>query len=611
MNISISQYWQDNDLKKYINAILSAFEVVAFIVLMVIQYYQFQIVTAGATKAVFQQDIVFFISNLAILSMANLLLSVFVGNLGIVLGVTSVLCTIWSIAHHYVVQLHGGPLFFSAMKSASAAMSVLGGYDITINPQVKRLIECFAVLIIGSVIIGLVEKKKTVKRKNKRIIRLALLSVNAIYLYIILFSPNAIRPKQMITWSWETSINDYGFFLCTMEDFEKMNNPYIEPDGYDAELIQKQESTIASKKGNLPDVILILNESFYDLDIYTDTKIEQNFFEEFYEMDNAVTGYAVVPNIGGGTNNSEYELLTSHSMRLLCHDAPFNYVDFTKSEYNVIKYFEKLGYISYGFHGADGNNYSRAKAYPAIGFDNVSLGWEYSEYKQYGNRIRLDDDEYQYLIEKYEDSDITPKIMYLLTYQNHGGYEQNESSYDTVLTANNYGDLTDDVNEYMTSVALSVTAFKELTEYFSEVERPVIVCMVGDHAPSFIRGLSTDLSEDEQQLYSKLVPYIIWNNFGAQLPQDSKYVTLTDLVPMIVEAAELPVTTYYKHILELQQQVPIRTSDGKFFDKELNELLIEDDSKKANLLEQYYFMEYNSLSADSDYIELIFMPFSK
>lgn len=240
-----------------------------------------------------------------------------------------------------------------------------------------------------------------------------------------------------------------------------------------------------------------------------------------------------------------------------------------------------------------------------MGFDNIFLGWDSSEYKKYGNRMRMDEDDYKKIIEEYEKSD-SSKFMYLLSYQNHGGFDQNDESYDTVKTLKDFGDMTDDINEYITSISLSIEAFTDLTEYYAEVDKTVIICMVGDHAPSFINQLPSELDEKEKELYSRLAPYVIWTNYELEYPEYSKYVSLIDLVPMIIKMSDLPLTAYHQTILELQKEIPLRTSYGIYYDSNLNEIVLEKESETEKLLEQYYFMEYNSLKAGKEYKKELF-----
>lgn len=192
------------------------------------------------------------------------------------------------------------------------------------------------------------------------------------------------------------------------------------------------------------------------------------------------------------------------------------------------------------------------------------------------------------------------------SYQNHGGFEQNDASYDTVKTSKDFGDMTDDINEYITSVSLSVDAFLDLMEYYAGVDKPLIICMVGDHAPSFINQLPSQLDEKEKEIYSRLVPYVIWANYELEYPEYSNYVSLTDLVPMIVQIADLPLTEYHETILELQKKIPVRTSYGTYYDSNLKEIMLEEGSDTEKQLNQYYFMEYNSLKAGKEYKKELF-----
>ena len=69
------------------------------------------------------------------------------------------------------------------------------------------------------------------------------------------------------------------------------------------------------------------------------------------------------------------------------------------------------------------------------------------------------------MISLYESEEDGPRFFYLLTYQNHGGWDQNDEALDLVHTRNDYGSLSDVLNEYLTSIKLSADAFCRLTEF--------------------------------------------------------------------------------------------------------------------------------------------------
>jgi phosphoglycerol transferase MdoB-like AlkP superfamily enzyme len=410
------------------------------------------------------------------------------------------------------------------------------------------------------------------------------------------YGDGIIKPRSTIGWSWSAALSNYGFFSCAYEDLQNMVDPYMKPEGYTSEKFENLEiDNIQENDQNYPDIILILNETFCDLSVYTDIQVDWDYLGDFYNKSNTIYGKAVVSEVGI-TNNSEYELLTSNSMYLLRSNSPFNYMNLTG--HNIVQYLKAFNYSTWGMHCGTATNYSRNKAYPELGFDTILLGEDFFRKETYGNRSWLDTDNYQDLIKEYETDGENPRFMYMLTFQNHGSFEQNDSALDTVHTTNDYGDLTDDVNEYLTSISLTAQAFTELIDYFSEVDRDVIICMVGDHAPSFISELpnSHDLSEDERQIAMRTVPYAIWTNFTMECSDFTDYTSITDLIPMVLNIAGIPLDTYYQDIIDLHNQVPIRTSMGTYVDISGNIEQYSEESQYYNEITKYYCMEYDILT---------------
>ena len=259
-------------------------------------------------------------------------------------------------------------------------------------------------------------------------------------------------------------------------------------------------------------------------------------------------------------------------------------------------------------HCEDGRNYSRNTAYPDMGFNNVCLGTSFKYFDKNGNRKQLDADNYHDLIDRYEGSNKQPQFIYLLTFQNHGGYEQNESSLDTVHTTKDYNELTDDIDEYLSSVYLSAKAFKELTEYFEKCNRPVVVLMVGDHAPSFIKNLLVEDTALDEQISKRSVPYVIWANYKLDYDLNYKQASLVDLLPILFKTARLPLSSWYQCIIDLHDSIPVRTSNGLYMDNDYNIGVFNQDAEYYQLINNYYCIEYNSFLSDSEYMEQIFMP---
>lgn len=517
----------------------------------------------------------------------------------------AILFTILGIMNYHCLLYHGSPFLASDIFSVQTALNVLSEYTIVFDSIVLRL----CALLIVQIILWLLIYKAVCKEILRELIVKrsisALLSLCSIALvYIVLLSPYTIFEKSLFSWSWGPAMNQYGYGVCFCHSIHTMTNCYSEPEEYNTELIVCEPSDDVNKNQDniYPDIILILNETFSDLDVYLDLPESREIFARINAAPGIMHGYTVSSLIGGGTNNSEFELLTSNSMQVMYVSAPFYQVNMAKTP-SITSYLNGLNYTTVGMHCGHASNYNRNNAYVAMGFDGVSLGKESFTYSESGNRPWLDADNYQDMIELYEACDENPRFMYLLTYQNHGGYEQNDASCDTISVNGDYGDYTDDINEYLTSINKSAESFLDLINYFSKSDRPVVVMMLGDHAPAFISDLTSNkgLSAEQQEIAKRTVPYYVWSNCEFDAGVLPKYTSMVDLVPAMLKAAGMPLSGYYKTIVSLNEQVPIRTSTGLYMDADGDIGSVLPDMPYYDLIQNYYYLEYNNLIQEDDY----------
>lgn len=585
-----------------------AYEYFFIVFVMFLQYVSLQYSALHSLQNIFQQKITVVLFNMLIILAINLGVLLIVQRWRVALCVTSVLFCIWSIANYYVILFHGSPLYFSELVNTKTAFAVAGTYSYELSVPVI----CAIIILIAQIeyIFKYISPKNILTFGRRMVMRIGMLGVDCLIIYVLLsniFSHNT-------GWTaWKSDIINKGFMVCVIEDIFSSTEPIIEPEGYDIEIISDLSSNESEFNGSekYPDIIMILNESFYDLAYYTLLTTDVDYMKSFYNIPNSVYGYAISPNIGGGTNNSEFELLYSKSMYLLAGDAPFTYLNPMLEERSVVSYLEQLGYTTTGMHCGGEQNYYRHIAYPAIGFDNIILGPDaFSYISSNGNCSWRDVDNYNDLRDYYESADENPQFIYLLTFQNHGGYEQNADDMDTVHVNEDFGALTDDINEFLSSVKLSAEAFKELTEYYMEVDRDVIICMVGDHAPSFITNLSAKENNliDDSSINMRTVPYVMWSNFDADFSAYFDYSSMVDLVPMVLEASDISLSAFYSNILELHDSLPIRTRDGKAVNRDLQILQYDESNEYYDLWSRYYYLEYNSLLLTDEYLEKLFMP---
>ena len=521
---------------------------------------------------------------------------------------SSVLITVLSLANYYTFLFHGRPFFASDFYSIPTAINVLSEYSFLIDKMIIRLLIIFLMQVYLVFIYHRIDRGNNhFSSVRKRILIIVL--ADAVAVYGVFFSQWTLFPKSIIEWSWVPAVNEYGYEVSLLNSIYLIRNKYVLPEGYSADkIIVDREMEPQESIDEYPDIILILNETFADLDVYCDLIDGENPISNLYEEDGVFHGYSTVSLVGGGTNNSEYEFLTSNSMQGITISAPFLVFNMSGAN-SIVSYLKTLGYYTIGMHCGEKSNYGRNTAYPAIGFDEVYLGKEsFQFYNQYGNRRWLDEDNFSDLESVYEKCGDMPCFIYLLTFQNHGGYEQNPQEYDQILIKEDFGKYTDDINEYLTSIKMSVEAFCELKEYFSKVERRTIIMMVGDHMPAFVSQLEPkrELNSLERTVSQKTVPYIVWSNYNINKAAFSPSSTMVDLVPMLLKATDMPLTVFYQSILNLNSVVPVRTQDGIAIDFTGNTWYISDQMPFYEALQQYYYMEYNNLKHGDDYKKEIF-----
>lgn len=582
-----------------------------------LQLWQLQCSGLPAVGQVFHLPVPVILLNLAVLLALSLAAKLLLQDWHWALLLSALLCTLWSIVNFFVVQYHGSPLFFSEFRNFSTAMNVAGAYSFAWEPRVLLLAGLGAAQGLLALLIRLLRGRQIFFTRRKLLWNLGALLCSCGGLYLLLFVICQPKPRFTMFWSWSSGVERYGYPCAIVEDVDRCSNAIDRPEGYDPAHLDALEPASVRMPERCPDLIVIVNESFAELRDLTEFTADADYMEGFTDLEGGFCGRVVVTSAGGGTNNTEYELLSSNSMYLMHMAAPFNYINLNLETKNLVSYLKPLGYHSLALHCENGANYSRNRGYPALGFDRVVMGRENFTFNRNGNRRWLDSDLYQDMIRYYNEMDEGPRLVYVLTYQNHGGYEQNEDSLDSVHAVGEFGDYADDVNEYLSSVRLSAQAFGELTDYYRQVERPVMILMLGDHLPSFTQhapfveepepGAAEETEADpELELRKRTVPYALWANFPVEYPADLERATLTDLTPLLLRTAGLPLSRYHEQLLRLHALMPERTLNGYYRDAQGRLGRLDESCPWYELLQSYYEMEYNALQGGAEYRRALF-----
>ena len=613
---------------------------ILFFLILLLQAFQLQYSSLTIVSDILNLNVFGMIESVLILYLIHVFFRIFLFRWKISIPFVSILITIWSIINYYVIQYHGSPLFGSEIRNAKTALAVADGYDFSPTAQVVILVLLFLIEALLMIIMLLLSKSRKFcyspgikqqghfsgKQTGVSIRTALLLCIPAVAIvFLLLFSPVAFKPRNSMKWTWVNSVKEYGYLSCIIEDIDKIIHKFNKPDGYNENAVNMILDEIGTQETNYspfhdiqqaqyPDIILILNETFYDFDAITTIETDHDYLKEYYNIPNARYGQCVVPNLGGGTNNTEYELLTGNSMALLGTDAPFNYIDFVKDKNNIVQNLESSGYTTLGMHCGGAINYARKRAYPEMGFDTVMLGKnDFTYFSKYGNRRWTDADNYRDLLEMYDKMGEGPRFVWLLTYQNHAYYEQNDPEYDTVHVLSVPGNsstegsaiLYDKINEYLTCLEMSAKAIHAMTVQLQDSERDVIVCMLGDHAPVLVKEISAEKArtEEERELLSRTVPWMLWSNNKKLLSDtansetaDNSIMSTFYMAPTLFQLAGIPEPEYYQIMLKTKEKIPVCTGDGIYMNPSGQIGHLEENEINNKLMQQYYYMEYYMLT---------------
>ena len=212
-------------------------------------------------------------------------------------------------------------------------------------------------------------------------------------LYLGYFSPNPLKPATTYGWAWQETYYKYGYLAGSLEAASLMVAPILQQDGYSEDAATEaaamaqdyQASPETANEQDYPDVFLILSESFYDFDLVTDLQADQEIMQVTKNLPNSIYGHTISPHVGGGTNSSEYEMLSSNSLMLMPSITPLNWLNLHKAN-SLVSNLKELGYATLAAHPYTNSNYRRDSAWLTLVLDETHFQDDFPTKETYGSR---------------------------------------------------------------------------------------------------------------------------------------------------------------------------------------------------------------------------------
>jgi phosphoglycerol transferase MdoB-like AlkP superfamily enzyme len=370
-------------------------------------------------------------------------------------------------------------------------------------------------------------------------IRLVVSIFASILLGLIIVNPALFEKKSNPQGSIERyeTLGLVGGFLtlneknkaAKIEEYEE-----VEIDQILMNLEKSEDKSEVSSEFN-PNVIVVLAEAFWD-----PLKLDLEFKGDpipFYRSleEQSTSGELITHVFGGGTINTELEIMTGLTTRFLPEGSETYNHYITRPIDSLAHVYRSQGYHTEAVHTFKNWFYNRNQTYKYLGYEKF-ISMEYFSNADYiGPYI----DDRELMKKTIEEMKTTkgPDFVNTVTVSSHGPYDDIRYEH---LPSCTKGDQLTKVPQYILDLycqVLSETddALKILIEGVKELEEPTMVVIYGDHLPmlgydyavyreaDYING--TTSYEEYMKLHT--APLLVWDNFPKEHKLDKETLRMT------------------------------------------------------------------------------------
>lgn len=421
-------------------------------------------------------------------------------------------------------------------------------WDISLGFEVMGIAKSFGLKMILAVIFGILlyilfSAAVFILVKNKKLdvkIRLGgvfICILSAFFLNGSLYKNQKINSSLAVIGNVYNQVNTFnskGFLYSFI--YANNTNRISKPDGYNPDLvIEKMNSFEKSgieelKSAEKPHIFMIMGEAFSEISLnpnfdftgYTDP------LENFKKIkEDSIYGQIVVPNLGGGTADTEFDSLTGLSSRHL-RGAPFAYRLVGNDFEAMPSVLSEIGYKSEALHPGYSWFYNRENVFKFFGFEKSVFLDDFNPETQNKGMYINEEVTIDKVIEMYEESinenPDTPYFGFCVTIQNHGPYND---KYQAKTNFSSSIPLSDsDINalsNYFEGLKDADIELMRLINYINESKEPIVLLYYGDHLPAFSQEVYKAFYPEEYEVNSKedltrlyRTPFIIYQNKAAK-----------------------------------------------------------------------------------------------
>jgi phosphoglycerol transferase MdoB-like AlkP superfamily enzyme len=440
--------------------------------------------------------------------------------------------------------------------------------DLSLAAEARSMAEFFSGTLLFWTIVGLISLTlimillvyKVPNQKGLNWIKISS-SLVILVMFMVIFriestsDTSFLKRKLMIIYQMTDQKHTYqqdgviGGFIQNLK-WLKMEKPEGYSDSAIKKIISDTEEPAYTSDNEKPNIIMIMNEAFWDPTIMDNVIFNKDPIPYFHQLEKEQSaGSLNVSVFGGSTVNTEFEALTGLSTQFL-PSGSIAYLNFVKKPLPTLpSILREQGYDTTAIHSWHHWFYDRSGVYEDLGFDRF-ISSEYMEQPLAFGPFFHDKSVTDEILKKLKsDNNDKPNFIFAVTTQNHGPYATDQKFSFANIETHLKGDaaFTDEAENMLEVYSDNLTEIdKELERLINEVNemnQKTMIVLFGDHLPLLGNDYQVyqeanfykDTKSYEEYLRMYSTPLLIWDNFSGR--KDNLNIGSTMLTPIILDRA--------------------------------------------------------------------------
>lgn len=427
----------------------------------------------------------------------------------------SFLWAVLGVVNFIMMCLRGTPLSaadFAIFKNGFRLMHLYLSWPVII------LLGIAAISAVGGIIYMFIKSKK-IRPIYLKAVGLTILCAFSIFCtsQSILTSEEVSAAGRDITKTYK----NYGFACCF--SYSLFGRGIDTPEAYSQEGMNRFFDAIDADNTKTPEktpnIIFVQLESFFDPK-YIDLQgleFSENPIPNFTRMkEDSPSGFFTVPAFGGGTANTEFEVLSQLSLESFgLAEYPYTTELKKKSCETVAFCLKSYGYKTHAMHNHTGTFYDRDTVYKNLGFDSF-IPIEYMGVPERNSQGWAKDYILQDEILKAVTSTPEQDFVFAVSVQGHGQYpSEYDGNMPVTVTGLDDAEMRTNLEYYLWQISEMDDFVGRLTSLFESYPEETVIVFYGDHLPTLKLGeLNSEALGNYPISCDKYsTEYVIWSNF--------------------------------------------------------------------------------------------------